>query len=109
MFGKDIPTIKPAYTTDMQHPVPTIAHEQADRTAQPHRIKVWQIRVDNEEALNQLMRFVGTHDGVTDLKPRYRYNAEKQKEYRARKKARDEGLKSLQDLPSHEERVPSDV
>lgn len=85
MFGNKIPTIRPQPSADF---TPTDAQPQGTETLHLG-VRVWQLRVADEEALSQLMRFVGTHEGVTELKPRYRYNPQKQREYRARKKAKE--------------------
>ena len=98
---KDIPLIKPSYQTSTTGPLEKLEEANPDYTGK----RVWVLRVASEEALNQLMRFVGTHEGITDLKPRYKYNAEKQRAYRARKKAEEQ----LHSMRSEQEPSPPDL
>ena len=83
---KNIPTIKPHFQTSLQYeePTPTGPDYKGKR--------VWMLRVADEAALNRLIAFLATNDDISDLKPRYPYDAQKQRDYRARKKEKDEAL-----------------
>ena len=88
---KNIPTIKPHSQTASQAPIPN-EPPNPDAPNQNTGKRVWMMRVADENALKRLVAFVALDDDITDLKPRYPYDAEKQRRYRARKKAKDEAL-----------------
>ncbi len=101
MFGKDIPTIRPHSSSFQQ----TREEEAPDPDPPNPNIgkRVWMVRVKDEATLKRLVAFVVSDEGITELKPRYPYDAQKQREYRARKKAKEQIANELQSVPTPKE------
>ena len=88
-------------TIEEQH-VPTEAQPPKPPTDTTGK-RVWMLRVHDETSLDQLIAFVEGAEGISDLKPRYPYDAQKQRDYRARKKAKEEQANELQSVPTPQE------